>query len=94
MSNVDMINGYLEWRQEKVNQLRYSGEDEISPEKWVQETLMSDALARINLIKDVLERTEPDPLELASIIHALVYDDLDKPIVVSDPYEDEQELDE
>lgn len=94
MSNVDMINGYLEWRQEKVNQLRYSGEDELSPEKWVQETLMSDALVRINLIKDVLERTEPDPLELASIIHALVYDDLDKPIVVSDPYEDDEELDE
>lgn len=92
MSNVDVINGYLEWRQEKVNQLRYSGEDELSPEKWVQETLMSDALVRINLIKDVLERTEPDPLELASIIHSLVYDDLDKPIVVSDPYEDEEEL--
>ena len=94
MSNVDMINGYLEWRQEKVNQLRYSGEDELSPEKWFQETLMSDALVRINLIKDVLEKTEPDPLELASIIHALVYDDLDKPIVVSDPYEDDEELDE
>lgn len=94
MSNVDIINGYLEWRQEKVNQLRYSGEDELSPEKWVQETLMSDALVRINLIKDVLERTEPDPLELASIIHSLVYDDLDKPIVVSDPYEDDEELDE
>ena len=90
MNKVEMINEYIEWRTDKLNNLRYAGDDQLSPEVWIQETIMSDALVRINLIKDILERTEPDPLELASIIHALVYDDLDKPIVVSDPYEEEE----
>lgn len=94
MNKAEMVTEYLEWRQNKANQMRYSGEDEFSPEKWIEETLMSDALVRINLIKDVLEKTEPDPLELANIIHALVYDSIDEPIVVKDPYEDEEELDE
>ena len=88
MNKAEMVTEYLEWRQSKANQMRYSGEDEFSPEKWIEETLMSDALVRINLIKDVLEKTSPDPLELANIIHALVYDNLDEPIIVSDPYED------
>ena len=94
MSNVKMINDYLEWRQAKANQMRYLGEEEFSPERWVEETLMSDALVRINLIKDVLEKTNPDPLELANIIHALVYDNLNEPIVVEDPYADDEELQE
>jgi hypothetical protein len=92
MNKAEMVTEYLHWRNNKANQFRYSGEDEFSPEAWIQETLMSDALVRINLIKDVLERTDPDPIELASIIHALVYDDLSKPIVIDDPYEDEEEL--
>lgn len=94
MNKVEMINEYIEWRTDKLNNLRYAGDDQLSPEKWIEETLMSDALVRINLIKDVLEKTEPDPLELANIIHALVYDSIDEPIVVKDPYEDEEELDE
>lgn len=94
MNKAQMVNEYIEWRQNKANQFRYSGEDEFSPEVWIQETLMSDALVRINLIKDVLEKTDPDPLELANVIHALVYDSIDEPIVVKDPYEDEEELQE
>jgi len=90
MSNAEMINGYLEWRQEKVNQLRYSGEEQLSPEAWIQETLMSDALVRINLIKDLLESSSLDVLEIANAIHSLVYDDLSKPI----EDEEDEELDE
>lgn len=88
MSNAEMINGYLEWRQDKANQFRYSGEEQLSPEAWIQETLMSDALVRINLIKDLLETSSLDPLEMANAIHSLVYEDINKPI------EDDEELDE
>ncbi len=81
MNNASMINEYLEWRQNKANQMRYFGENEFSPENWIQETLMSEAYARINAIKDLLEdNPELDPVELASEIHSLVYDPLEEVI--------------
>jgi hypothetical protein len=77
MINADTINDYLEWRQEKANQLRYYGEAAVSPENWIEEILMSEARDRINLIKDLLESEDLDPLEVATKIHSLVYDPIE-----------------
>lgn len=79
MNNAEMINEYLEWRNNKANNIRYYGEMELSPEHWIKETIMSEAADRINLIKDLLESdVELDPVELANKIHSLVYDPLEE----------------
>jgi len=78
MINADTINDYLEWRQTKLNELRYAGEDVVSPENWIEEILMSEARDRINLIKDFLESDDLDPLEVATRIHSLVYDPIEE----------------
>ena len=78
MINADTINDYLEWRQTKLNELRYAGEDVVSPENWIEEILMSEARDRINLIKDLLESKDLDPLEVATKIHSLVYDPIEE----------------
>lgn len=78
MINADTINDYLEWRQEKTNIIRYSGDEAVSPEAWVEEILMSEARDRLNLIKDLLESEDLDPLEVATKIHSLVYDPIEE----------------
>jgi hypothetical protein len=66
-----MIEDYLMWRRDKeLYPPRYSAEE------WVNELIMSEANVRINLIKDLLERNDLDPVELATAIHELVYDDI------------------
>jgi len=78
MINADTINEYLEWRQEKANQVNYYREDAMSPEAWIKEILMSEAHDRINLIKDLLESEDLDPIEVATKIHSLVYDPIEE----------------
>lgn len=78
MSKAEMVNEYLEWRQEKVNKLRFGEtEDLYSPESWIKETIMSEANDRINLIKDWLE-ADIDPVEFAVRVQSIIYDPLEK----------------
>lgn len=74
MSETEMIENYILWRNEKlVNPPTYS------PQEWAQDIIMSEANARINLIKDLLESGEDlDPVDLATKIHGLVYDPLEE----------------
>lgn len=83
MDKALMINEYLEWRQNKTNELRYSGDDILSPETWLQEVIMSESYARMNILKDLLENEALEPLELANRIHDIVYQPLEE--LMNDP---------
>lgn len=71
MTDAKMIQEYLLWRRDKE---LYP--PQWSPEEWVNETIMSESHARMNLIKDFLENNAPDPIEFANEVHKIVYDPL------------------
>jgi hypothetical protein len=73
MNETQMIENYILWRNEKlVNPPTYS------PQEWAQDIIMSEANARLNLIKDLLETEDLDPIDVATKIHSLVYDPLEE----------------
>jgi hypothetical protein len=71
MSETEMIENYILWRNEKL-----MNPPTFSPQEWAQEIIMSEANARLNLIKDLLETEDLDPLDVANKIQSLVYDPL------------------
>lgn len=71
MSETKMIEDYLAWKQAKL-----IDPPTFSPQEWAQEIIMSEANARLNLIKDLLETEDLDPLDVATRLHGLVYDPL------------------
>lgn len=74
MSEIKMIEDYLAWKHAKLIDPPTN-----SPQEWAQEVIMSEANARLNLIKDMLESNpDIDPIEVASKIHSLVYDPLEE----------------
>ena len=74
MSETKMIEDYLAWKQAKL-----IDPPTYSPQEWAQEIVMSEANARLNLIKDLLESGEDlDPVDLATKIQGLVYDPLEE----------------
>ena len=74
MINTNMIESYLVWKRDK----------ELYPPQWTaadwaHEVIMSEANARINLIKDLLENSDNlDPVEFANEVHKIVYEPLEE----------------
>lgn len=74
MINTKMIEDYLLWKRDKdLYPPQYTAAD------WAHEVIMSEANARIDLIKDLLEHSDDvDPVEFANEVHRIVYDPLEE----------------
>ncbi len=80
MSNVDVqaINAYMEWLQDK-RMFPPRG----TPEEWVEEVLNKEARTRLNLIAEYFD-TAKDPSEISiNRIQELVFDPLE--VIENDP---------
>lgn len=74
MINTKMVEEYLLWKRDKeLYPPRWS------PEEWAHDVIMSEANARINLIKDLLENSpELDPVQFSNQVHRIVYDPMEE----------------
>lgn len=74
MINTKMIEDYLVWKRDKeLYPPQWSAAD------WAYEVIMSEANARINLIKDLYENSKDlDPIEFSNEVHRLVYEPLEE----------------
>lgn len=74
MTNAKMVEDYLMWKRDKD---LYP--PKFSPDEWAKEILMSEASARLNMIKDLLE-SDPglEPTEFAVHVCRIVYDPLEE----------------
>ena len=78
MNKVKMVNEYLEWRQLRENQLRYNIEDEVSPEAWIKQTLMSESHAKMNMLREILDEADLTPEEFAVITMEIIQTPLEE----------------
>lgn len=74
MINTGMIEAYLLWKRDKE---LYP--PQWTPEDWAADVIMSEARARMNLIKDLLETDKDlEPVEFANEVHRIVYDPIEE----------------
>jgi hypothetical protein len=74
MTDTKMIENYLLWKRDKE---LYP--PQWTPDEWAKELIMSEANARINIIKDLLENNpELDAIEFANEVHRITYDPLEE----------------
>lgn len=73
MTSAKMIHEYLMWKRDKD---LYP--PQWTPDEWAKDVLMSEGYARLNLIKDLLEHSDVDPIDFANEVHKIVYDPIEE----------------
>lgn len=87
MTNTKMIEDYLMWKR---------GKDlyppKFSPEEWAKELLMSEASARLNMLKDFLEQDLDidEPIDSINKIHSIAYEPLEDLFAIKEGESDDQ----